>query len=82
MPAICEHTRTAVTTEPQHIRIRGNRTHVDIAIAFTATCPHGHQHTLHIVDIQNWDQAIDEISYWTNGHIDACPGPTSLPASA
>jgi len=78
MPA----TLTTVTDAPQRIRIHGAQTHVDITITFTATCAHGHQHTLHIVDRHDWDQAIDQISDWTNGHLNTCPGPNTHPAAA
>lgn len=59
---------------PQTMRILGDRTHIDIRIAFTATCLHGHQHQLHITDISAWDDAIDQTSAWTNQHLTDCPG--------
>jgi uncharacterized membrane protein len=65
---------TAITTEPQITRLQGARTTVDLSIALAANCPHGHGHTLHVADISDMPEALQQIAEWADEHVDNCPG--------
>jgi len=81
MPATCNHARSYITTHPQPVRLHGERTTVELAITISAKCPHGHDHTLHVTDISDVEEAASRAGRWASGHVNNCPGPAVLAAA-
>ncbi|MDX2528036.1 hypothetical protein [Streptomyces europaeiscabiei] len=74
MLTACDHSQTQITTEPQISRLQGDRTTVDLSIALTANCPHGHRRTLYVNDISAMPDACRQLAEWAEGHVNNCSG--------
>lgn len=73
----CDHGNTRITTKPQHHTLTGHRTEIDLNITVNAKCRNGHNHTLHLVDISDIEEAATAGSRWAADHVDTCPGPNN-----
>ena len=77
----CDHSQTQITTDPQISRLHGDRTTVDLSIALTANCAHGHGHTLYVTDISDMPEACRQLAIWAEDHVNDCPGAGSTPTA-